>query len=214
MSWRRVWRWHRPFCTTLPETNYCRPCLAPAISRMHSPTDNAGFKRPPRAPLYGYRWLHCHRHHWRRQFLSTLLPVFSDWHPNITVAALLLPAKLRYRGSQGLRLPNRVRNQRFDDRDFILGMVQLNGKFLDFASDNIKASDKAVVLAAVRTTPTSLKFALGGLNQDADCLKESGLWDKTSKTCMHREGHFVCEIQPCEKQHGLRHQFRHFPQTT
>ena len=114
----------RGCATAHGHTSHCRPCLAPAISRMHSPTDNAGFKRPPRAPLYGYRWLHCHRHHWRRQFLSTLLPVFSDWHPNITVAALLLPAKLRYRGSQGLRLPSRVRNQRFEDKEVVLAAVK------------------------------------------------------------------------------------------
>lgn len=149
MSWWRVWRWHRPFCTTLPETNYCRPCLAPAISRMHSPTDNAGFKRPPRAPLYGYRWLHCHRHHWRRQFLSTLLPVFSDWHPNITVAALLLPAKLRYRGSQGLRLPSRVRNQRFDDKEVVMTAVKEDGFALQFASETCETAPHSSTQRAV-----------------------------------------------------------------
>jgi len=34
-----------------------------------------------------------------------------------------------------------------------------------------------VVLAAVTNDGPVLKFAQGGLNQDADCLKASGLWD-------------------------------------
>jgi len=58
---------------------------------------------------------------------------------------------------------------------------------LDFASDNLKATDKEVVLAAVRTTPTSLKYALGGLNQDSECLKESGLWDRTPRKYSRKE---------------------------
>jgi len=144
---------------------------------MHSPTDNAGFKRPPRAPLYGYRWLHCHRHHWRRQFLSTLLPVFSDWHPNITVAALLLPAKLRYRGSQGLRLPSRVRNQSFEDKEVVLAAVNRSGYSFEYAKDSLK-SDKEFVLEVVKIFGNLLNFAMNSLNQDPDCLKAAGLWDE------------------------------------
>jgi len=81
--------------------------------------------------------------------LSTLLPVFSDWHPNITVAALLLPAKLRYRGSQGLRLPSRVRNQRFDDKEVALAAVAQNGTAFYQAVDDVK-NDKDIVLAVFR----------------------------------------------------------------
>jgi len=174
---------------------------------MHSPTDNAGFKRPPRAPLYGYRWLHCHRHHWRRQFLSTLLPVFSDWHPNITVAALLLPAKLRYRGSQGLRLPSRVRNQRFEDKDFVLAAVNTNGNSLQYASKELKKT-KEVVLAAIGNEPAALKFALGDLHQDRLLKSKPPLGQECGDQFSERKGHPVSEVQPERGELPLCHRIR------
>jgi len=52
---------------------------------------------------------------------------------------------------------------------------------MQYASEQLR-SDKEVVLAAIKNKPASLKFALGGLNQDHACLKESGLWDKERVT--------------------------------
>jgi len=73
-----------------------------------------------------------------------------------------------------------------DDKEVVLAAVEQNGNSLDFASDNLKSS-KEVVLVAVRTTPTSLKFALDGLNQDGDCLRASGLWDRSLMTYARNE---------------------------
>jgi len=70
----------------------------------------------------------------------------------------------------------------------VLAAVKRNGRALEFASDDMTA-DKEVVLAAVRTTPTSLKYASAqkGLNQDHDCLKASGLWDNYRRTYARKE---------------------------
>jgi len=61
-------------------------------------------------------------------------------------------------------------------KDVVLTAVRKDGNALQFASDELR-KDKEVVKAAVLQRGTSLKFAKGGLNQDADMLKASGLWD-------------------------------------
>jgi len=62
------------------------------------------------------------------------------------------------------------------ERDFVLRMVQWNGKTLEFADDVLKM-EKEVVLAAVKQSGKALKFAKGRLNQNEECLKAAGLWD-------------------------------------
>merc|ERR1719410_1611414 len=57
-------------------------------------------------------------------------------------------------------------------------MVQWNGKTLEFAHEELK-KDEEVVVAAVKQSGKALKFAKGGLNQSAKCLKAAGLWDET-----------------------------------
>jgi len=58
-------------------------------------------------------------------------------------------------------------------------------ELLGGAQSAVKA-DKAcvMVLAAVRNLPEALRFALGALNQDQDCLKASGLWDLEQQKMM------------------------------
>jgi len=66
--------------------------------------------------------------------------------------------------------------------------VQSTGRALEFASGHIKA-DKTVVLAAVRTTLTAVKFACAkkDLNQDQDCWKASGLRGNEQQTYAQNE---------------------------
>jgi len=47
---------------------------------------------------------------------------------------------------------------------------------LKFASDELR-SDRDIVLRAVKHTPSSLQYALGGLNQDKELLKAAKLWN-------------------------------------
>jgi len=62
------------------------------------------------------------------------------------------------------------------DRDFVLRMVQWNGKALEFA-DGVLKKDEDVVLAAVKQSGKALKFADWKLKQSSKCLKAAGLWD-------------------------------------
>ncbi len=54
--------------------------------------------------------------------------------------------------------------------------VRQDGRALEYASHDLRCT-KEVVLTAVRQNPTSLTYALGGLNQDRDCLAMAGLFD-------------------------------------
>ncbi len=74
-----------------------------------------------------------------------------------------------------------VSNKIWDDKEFVLKVVQINGDLLQKASE-IFRSDKEVVIAAVKQKPTALKFAMGGMNQDPDCLKAAGLFDDNYDT--------------------------------
>jgi hypothetical protein len=64
------------------------------------------------------------------------------------------------------------------DKEVVMAAVsQGSVDVLKYASNNLRA-DKEVVLAAVTKDPGSIKFALGGLNQDQDCWVAAKLWDK------------------------------------
>jgi len=67
-------------------------------------------------------------------------------------------------------------NDGMNMKDVALALVNKEGRFLSCLSINLRA-DKEVVLAAVTQNSTIIKFALGGLNQDIDCLKAAGLFD-------------------------------------
>jgi len=56
------------------------------------------------------------------------------------------------------------------DKDVVLAAVNKHGNSLLYASEQLR-KDREVVLAAVRNLPEALRFALGGLNQDQDFLK-------------------------------------------
>jgi len=65
-------------------------------------------------------------------------------------------------------------------KDVALALVRMHGDFLLGISGNLRA-DKDVVLAAVTQNSASLKYALGGLNQDSDCLKAAGLFEEETR---------------------------------
>jgi len=71
------------------------------------------------------------------------------------------------------------------DKRLVMLAVNYNGQALQWASKKLRG-DKEVVIAAIRTTPNALQFALEGLNQNADCWREIGLWaeeKKAKKSC-------------------------------
>jgi len=61
-------------------------------------------------------------------------------------------------------------------RDLLMEAVKRDGDFLRFGTPELRAG-KAIVLAAVRTTPSALKFSMG-LSQDCEILKAAGIWDE------------------------------------
>ena len=76
-----------------------------------------------------------------------------------------------------------------NDRDVLLVACGQNGMVLANVDSEKYRSDKEIVISAASSNPDALKFALGGLNQDPDCLKASGIWDadygkdSTTRTC-------------------------------
>ena len=56
-----------------------------------------------------------------------------------------------------------------------------NGMALRYAAPILRM-DKEIVIAAVKSKPEALKYALNGLAQDPDCLVAAQLWDDTSST--------------------------------
>jgi len=69
------------------------------------------------------------------------------------------------------------------EEDFVLPMVQANGEAFEYVDKQAPMwAKKAFVLSMVNLNGPSLKYATNGLNQDADCLKASGLWDSTPQT--------------------------------
>lgn len=81
------------------------------------------------------------------------------------------------------------------DKACVLAAVKMSGYCLKYASQQFR-KDKEVVIAAVRKTPQALKFALDGLNQDSDCLKESGLWDLAPENVSYaRDEHTILSMK-------------------
>jgi len=72
---------------------------------------------------------------------------------------------------QGLTL-----NENMTAKQLMIAKVTQDGNALEYASDDLR-KNKEVVQAAVTHTGAALKFAKGGLNQDADMLKAAGLWE-------------------------------------
>jgi len=60
------------------------------------------------------------------------------------------------------------------EKDVVLSLVNITGRALAFASDDIKAN-KEVVRAALNTTPSSLKFAQKDLQDDQELKEASGV---------------------------------------
>ena len=68
------------------------------------------------------------------------------------------------------------------DKKFVQAVVERDGIQFQWASRSVNA-DKEVVLAAARNNGASLRFGVGGLSQDPDCLRASGLWYATVQNC-------------------------------
>ena len=58
------------------------------------------------------------------------------------------------------------------DKEYVLGQVRQQGKFLDLASEDFK-KDKEVVLEAVKNDPEALEFASVELKGDKEIVLES-----------------------------------------
>jgi len=77
-----------------------------------------------------------------------------------------------------------TRRQSMTAKELMLAKVAQDSDSLQYASEDLK-QDKEVVIAACSNKGSALKFAKGGLNQDPDCLKASGLWDATPEEMVY-----------------------------
>lgn len=80
-------------------------------------------------------------------------------------------------------------------KDMILLAVRQSGHVLELAPDELRA-DRGFVLEAVKAKPGALKYAMGGLHEDAECLtaarrsleRKSSLYGRTEKIILSLRG--------------------------
>lgn len=63
------------------------------------------------------------------------------------------------------------------DPQVAIEAIKQDGECLKFLHPSMRGN-KSFVIAAAKSKPESLKYGMGGLNQDRDCLIAAGLWDK------------------------------------
>jgi len=86
-------------------------------------------------------------------------------------------------------------HEHMTEKELVMAAVSANGISLQCASDELR-EDKEVVLAAVTQRPAALKFALGGLSQDSDSLRESGIWDQVHRMLSYsRTEHAILSVK-------------------
>jgi len=72
------------------------------------------------------------------------------------------------------------------DKDIWFTAVLRNGNDLQHAPEQLR-KDKDMVIAAVWTTPEAIQYAMGGLNQVHDCLRQSRILEHKEETCSRKE---------------------------